>query len=88
MRSVRRLLSLNESIEGVCHERILNNRSGARTPRMRGIASSKGISWLTSWRFPLVSDTDKGVSYRSTIGWYLLPGRARSTGEGPVWAPL
>lgn len=42
---------------------------------MRGIASSRGMSWVTSWRFPLVSDTARGVPCRSVITWCLVPRR-------------
>lgn len=46
------------------------------------------MSWVTSCRFPPVSETASGLPCRSTIRWCSLPGRARSTGEGPVRAPL
>ncbi len=56
---------------------------------MRGIASSRGMGWVTSWRFPLViNDTARGVPCRSVITWCLLCRRPRSTGEGPVRALL
>jgi NAD(P)-dependent dehydrogenase (short-subunit alcohol dehydrogenase family) len=34
------------------------------------------------------TDTAIGVPRRSTIRWCLLPGRPRSTGDGPVWSSL
>ncbi len=44
----------------------------------------QGSSWVTSLRFPPVSDTASGMPCPSTRTWCLLPGRARSTGLGPL----
>src|SRR5215813_14806647 len=42
------------------------------------------MSWVTSLRLPPVSDTASGMPCASVIRWCLEPGRARSTGLGPV----
>ena len=57
-------------------------------PATAGILSSRGSSWVTSLRFPPVSDTASGMPWPSTMRWCLLPGRARSTGLGPLWGPV
>lgn len=40
-----------------------------RRPRMCGIASRSGMSWVTSCRLPPVSVMASGVPWRSTITW-------------------
>ncbi len=42
---------------------------------------------MTSLRFPPVSDTASGMPWVSVMTWCLLPGRARSTGLGPLFGP-
>ena len=39
---------------------------------------------MTSLRFSPVSDTASGMPWPSVRTWCLLPGRARSTGLGPL----
>jgi hypothetical protein len=56
--------------------------------RDSGNLSSSGLSWVTSLRFPPVSDTASGTPCPSTMRWCLLPGRARSTGLGPLLGPV
>ena len=53
-------------------------------PRTGGTASSSGMSWVTSLRLPPVSVTASGMALPSVSRWCLLPGRARSTGLGPI----
>ena len=57
-------------------------------PRIGGIASSRGISWVTSLRCPPVNVTARGRPPASVIRWCLEPGRPRSTGLGPTSSPL
>ena len=57
-------------------------------PRIAGMASMSGMSWVTSWRLPPVRVTARGTPPASLIRWCLLPGRPRSTGLGPTLAPL
>jgi hypothetical protein len=52
------------------------------------MAAIKGISWVTSLRWPPPSDTASGILCASVITWCFEPGLARSTGLGPVWASL
>jgi hypothetical protein len=59
-----------------------------RRPRIGGMASTSGISSVTSLRLPPVGLTASGMSPASQIRWCLEPGRPRSTGEGPTWAPV
>jgi hypothetical protein len=42
------------------------------------------MSWVTSLRLPPVSETASGMPCASVITWCFEPGRARSTGLGPV----
>src|SRR3954469_1896636 len=68
-----------------------NNSSGRprgrpRRPRTGGIASINDSSSVTSLRLPPVSDTDSGMPAPSVRTWCFEPGRARSTGLGPLWA--
>jgi hypothetical protein len=58
-------------------------RHSSRTAQ---IASSSGMTWVTSLRLPPVSETTGGVLYASVITWCCGPGRARSTGLGQAWA--
>jgi len=44
------------------------------------------MSWVMSLRWPPVSETASGMPCASVIRWCLEPGRARSTGLGPVLA--
>ncbi len=53
-----------------------------------GIFFSRGISWVTSLRLPPVRETASGMPWPSTMRWCLLPGRARSTGLGPLSGPV
>ena len=62
-------------------------RGRPRLPRIGGTASTSGMSWVTSLRLPPVSVTASGTPPASTIRWCLEPGRPRSTGEAPTWAP-
>src|SRR5690242_8247982 len=52
------------------------------------MASISGMSWVTSCRLPPVSVAASGMPPASVITWCLDPARARSTGLGPVLAPL
>ncbi len=56
-------------------------------PRIGGMASSGGISWVTSLRWPPVSVPASGVPWASVIRWCSEPSLRRSTGLGPVWSP-
>ena len=56
--------------------------------RTGGMASISGMSWVTSLRLPPVSDTASGMPCASVITWCFEPGRARSTGLGPVLGRL
>lgn len=49
-----------------------------------GTLSDKGSNCVTSLRFPPVSDAASGMPWPSVRTWCLLPGRARSTGLGPL----
>ena len=53
-------------------------------PRTGGIASIRGMSWVTSLRLPPVSEIASGMPCASVITWCLEPGRARPAGLGPV----
>jgi hypothetical protein len=46
------------------------------------------MSWMTSLRWPPVRETASGMPCASLIRWCLEPGRARSTGLGPVLGRL
>ena len=59
-----------------------------RRPRTGGMAWMRGMSWVTSLRFPPVSDTASGMPCALVIRWCFEPGRARSTGLGPVLGHL
>ncbi|GGU97563.1 hypothetical protein GCM10010211_76010 [Streptomyces albospinus] len=48
---------------------------------------NRGMSWVTSLRLPPVSDTARGMPCASVRTWCLPPGRVRSIGPGPLWAP-
>ncbi len=62
-------------------------RGRPTTPATAGILSSNGSNWVTSLRFPPGSDTASGIPWPSVMMWCLLPGRARSTGLGPLLGP-
>src|SRR3954465_7084642 len=57
-------------------------------PRTGPTPSTSGSSWVTSLRLPPVSVTASGMPAGSQIRWCLEPVRPRSTGDGPVKAPL
>ena len=59
-----------------------------RRPRIGGMASTSGMSWVMSLRLPPVRLTASGMPPASQIRWCLEPGRPRSTGDGPTWSPL
>ena len=59
-----------------------------RLPRTGPMPSMSGSSWVTSLRLPPVSEIASGIPPESVSRWCLEPVRARSTGEGPVKAPL
>jgi hypothetical protein len=63
-------------------------RGRPHSPRIGGIAWTSGNSCVTSLRLPPVMLTSSGSPPASQIRWCLQPARARSTGEGPTWAPL
>jgi hypothetical protein len=44
-------------------------------------------SWVMSLRLAAVRMLASGMPFVSTIRWCLLPGRERSTGDGPVCSP-
>src|SRR5919199_3027302 len=50
--------------------------------------STQGNSWVTSLRLAPVWVASSGMPAASQIRWRLVPARPRSTGEGPVRAPL
>ena len=58
-----------------------------RFPRIGGMASTRGRSWVTSLRLAPVRMTARGMPCASVIRWCLEPGRARSVGLGPVFDP-
>jgi hypothetical protein len=57
-------------------------------PAAGPMPSTSGSSWVTSLRLPPVNVAASGSPLASTIRWCLEPVRPRSTGEGPVRAPL
>lgn len=57
------------------------------TPRIGGIASTSGSSWVTSCALAPVSRQASGMPLASVIRWCLLPSLRRSTGLGPVFSP-
>lgn len=62
---------------GRCHPR-------SRLPRIVGRASTSGISWVLSWRWPPVTVTASGMPPVSVITWCFVPGRTRSSaGDRP-----
>jgi hypothetical protein len=69
-------------------QRAGTERGRPRFPRTSGIASINGISWVTSLRFPPVSDTASGMPCASVIRWCFEPVLARSTGLAPVLGRL
>lgn len=58
-----------------------------RLPRIGGIASISGSSWVMSLRLAPVSISDSGMPCASVRRWCFEPGRARSVGLGPVFDP-
>jgi len=60
----------------------------ADLPRTGPSPSTSGSSWVTSLRLPPVKVAASGIPEGSVRRWCLEPLRPRSTGEGPVWAPL
>src|SRR3954469_9333423 len=57
-------------------------------PRTGATPATSGSSWVTSLRLAPVSVTASGMPAVSQIRWCLEPVRPRSTGDGPVKAPL
>lgn len=57
-------------------------------PRPRGIASTRGTSWGTSWACAAVKRAASGRPCASVMIWCGLPSFRRSVGFGPVWPPL
>jgi hypothetical protein len=49
--------------------------------------SNRGRSWVMPLRLPPVNETASGMPCPSVMMWCLLPGRARSTGLGPLLGP-
>ncbi|MBB5816920.1 hypothetical protein HNR72_008042 [Streptomyces collinus] len=68
----------------VREERVRSASGPADDAGHGGTLSISGRSWVTSLRFPPVSDTASGMPWPSVRTWCLLPGRARSTGLGPL----
>ncbi len=68
--------------------RWLSGRLRGRQAATGGVFLSRGISWVTSLRFPPVGETGSGMPWPSTMRWCLVPGRARSTGLGPLLGPV
>ena len=68
----------------------LSARSRGRPilPRTGPTPSTNGSSWVTSLRLPPVSEIANGMPAGSTSRWCFEPVRPRSTGDGPVKAPL
>lgn len=75
-------------VAAVGEDRLGVRRGRPGLPRTGGTASSRGRSWVTSLRLPLVRMTASEVPLPSVIRWCLEPARPRSTGDGPVWSPL
>ncbi len=69
-------------VDRIC--RCLGPRRHPADAADRRIAAISGISWVTSLRWPPVSDIGSGIPCASVITWCLEPVRARSTGIGPV----
>jgi hypothetical protein len=71
-------------LAAVSHDAASRRRGRPGLPRTDGTASNSGMSCVTSLRLPPVSVTASAIPWPSTSRWRLLPGRARSTGLGPI----
>ncbi len=81
----------SEGSKGARVARDLRNRlgGGSRAPRgvLDDVAEDTQAGAMGLARFPPVGDTASGMPCPSTMRWCLLPGRARSSGLGPLWGP-
>lgn len=64
------------------------DRGRPRLPRMGGMASIRGSSWVTSLRLAPARISACGMPCASVTRWCFEPGRARSVGLGPIFDPI